>query len=118
MAKKLGEPAHLVFMLHTTGAQRALVERREAERIGATFHDKTRADRQRVQHDAAVFLADDAALERGRVKARPLMDRHVRRTDKAGAVADEHNVGPGAGGRIIQELGDKLGPDAGGVAGE
>ena len=62
---------------------------------GLAGSDEAGAFGERVKHEASILFAHHAALERGGVKAMPLMHRCVGCADEAGLIADQEHVGLG-----------------------
>ena len=134
------EPAQLVLLLHASGAQRRLVERREAHGVDFTVLREVEREAQRVEHEGAVRRPRVRGPERGRIPAVPLQARHrqrrlgcvtprhrrqieldsraCRRGVEAHALRDEPDARIGQRTAIGEHLGDQLGADAGGVAGD
>ena len=135
--KQLAEIVQLIGVLHAAGAQRRLVQRREAHRIGNAALAQVETQCQAVKHVPPILLSDRAHGEVAFIHVRPVHDTRPRRRAYSGtkveidvhfraahavvehrAAADQQDVGRLLRGAVSEELRDELRPDTGGVAGE
>lgn len=116
--EQLGEPTQLVFLVHATGAQGALVQGCEAKGIGLTRGRQLRAHLQTLQHEQAVVRASLGAFEGRRIRTRPVVPAHAIGGYKLSALTDQQHIGPGQCGRVGQQFLNEFRSDASGVSGE